>query len=249
MKKLFVVIGVTFVLLSCNKEAEIKPQLSTSSTSANAYRKAAKTDEQELQTLIRIWTEWALSGPFAEAPFNDPDGSWQDDNQPYGSGVFMLANAFSPELVERTVTISLSQYQYIFVNLVGTTAYYSPCETTFLPHGKQSQESYFQSQIKETANGPRELILTWNGVSLLSNKEKDVRANSGVWSFDLHSDYTGCTEEGLDIVYSDGFWAKIPIPQIPGEYELVIGGDLSSNRKNDKFTFSNIIEYTIHVVD
>jgi hypothetical protein len=113
-------------------------------------------------------------------------------------------------------------------------------------HWQQLHKSFFQSIIKESANGPRELILTWDGVSLLSKKEKDVRANSGVWSFNLHSDYTGCIE-GLDTVYSDGFWAKIPLTL--GLHTLIIGGDLSSSRKNQKFTFSNIVKYTIEVVE
>ena len=246
MKKLFVVIGVTFVLLSCNKEAEIKPQLSTSSTSANAYRKAAKTDDQELQTLIRAWAEWVYSRHISVAPFLDPTGDLQLLDQPYSSNVFMLAGGFSPELVERTVTISLSQYQYVFVPLVVITGLYDTCEPTVDPN---NPKAFFQGQFKEAFNGPRELTLEWDGASLLSTKQKDARANSGVWTFHVDPSYyenaTSCSETSISTAYADGYWAKIPLTL--GTHTLKVGGNFDLRRF--KFEFSNMVEYTIHVVD
>src|SRR4028118_687120 len=112
MKKLFAIIGAAFILLSCNKEAGIKPQPSSSAISDNAARKAAKVDDQELQTLVRKWNEWVFTRDFSVAPFFDTDGSLQYLDQPYESGVFMLAPGVSPEPVNRTVTISLSEYQF-----------------------------------------------------------------------------------------------------------------------------------------
>jgi hypothetical protein len=242
MKKLFVIIGAAFVLLSCNKEAGVKPQPSSSAISDNAARKAAKADDRELQTLIRAWSEWVYSRPFSVAPFTDTDGSLQYLNQPFSEGVFMLAGGSSPELVKRTVTISLDDYQFVFVPLVVITVLDGLCDPSFGPHGGQNPKAFFQSLIKKAFNGPRELTLDWDGNSLLSTKKKDTRANSGVWEFYAHPDYTGCTE-GLTSAYADGFFAKIPLTL--GTHTLTVGGNLDFRGTSEEF--SNMVEYTIIV--
>jgi hypothetical protein len=247
MKKLFVVIGATLVLLSCSKEAEITPQQSLSATSASAYRKAAKADNQEFQTLIRKWTEWAYGRPLSEAPFNDPNGSWQGIAQPYSNGIFMLAGAAVPDLIERTVTIRLSQYQYIFVPLVVVSAFGNECIPFSMPHGGQKPEAFFQSILKSGFNGPKELSLVWDGASLLSTKQKDTRANSGVWSVTTPpflAEFYPCAEGTLGLAYSDGYWAKIPLTL--GTHTLTVGGNFESGKL--KWDFSNIVEYTIYVI-
>jgi hypothetical protein len=234
---------VMLMIASCQK-SEVVPQQSSLPTSGIAPDKAARRGSEEVQTLIRKWAEWVYGRSFSVAPYNDPDGSLQYAAQPYASGIFMLAGGSSPEPVNRTVTISLSQYQYVFVGLVTITGLDGLCDPTFGPHGGQSHEAFFQSFIKEAFNGPKDLSLLWDGASLLSTKQKDARANSGAWSFYAHPDYTGCTE-GLTTAYADGYWAKIPLT--PGTHTLTVGGNLDFRRFKDEF--SSIVNYTIHVVE
>jgi len=247
MKKVFVVIVVVFIHLSCNKEFELKQEQSTKlSTSGAAQLKAAKQDNEELQTLVRAWAEWVYGRDFSVAPFNDPDGSLQYLDQPYSSGIFMLGGGSSEEPVNRTVTISLSKYQYVFVPLVVITITNDHCDPSFEPHGGQKPLAFYQSYIKEAFNGPKDLTLLWDGASLLSTKQKDARVNSGVWDFSVAPSYkNGCADApALSTAYADGFWAKIPLTL--GTHTLVVGGNLTFRR--EKFEFANIVNYTINVV-
>jgi hypothetical protein len=154
----------------------------------------------------------------------------------------MLGPGSSPEPIYRTVTISLSQYQYVFTPLVGRTAFSGPCDPTFGPKGGQTYQAFFQTVFKESLNGPSDLILLWDGTSLLSKNPNQLRANSGVWSFTVHPDYSGC-ETSSTTVYADGYWAKVPLTL--GTHTLTVGGAIDA--KKEKFTFSSIITYTLIV--
>jgi hypothetical protein len=241
--------GILLMLLiaACQK-SEIAPESSSLPTSGTASSKAARQGSEEVQTLIRKWTEWAYGRPLSEAPFNDPDGSWQNIDQPYSNGIFMLAGGSVPDLIERTVTISLSKYQYIFVPLVVVSVFSNECIPGSMPHGGQKPEAFFQSLIKSGFNGPKALSLIWDGASLLSTKQKDARANSGVWNFTTPTflvEFYPCAEGSLGMAYSDGYWAKIPLT--PGTHTLSVGGNFNSGKL--KWNFSNIVNYTIHVVE
>ncbi len=177
------------------------------------------------------------------APFLDPDGSLQNLSQPYSQGVFMLAGGSSEDLVKRTVTINLNQYQYVFVPLVVLTVLLNECNPDFGPKGGQTLEAFFRSQFKSAFNGPQELTLKLDGTSILPTKEKDARANSGVWTFAFHPSISGCATTSA--VHSEGFWAKVPLSL--GTHTLTVGGSLAVKKKYD-FEFSNIVEYTIVVV-
>jgi hypothetical protein len=241
--------GILMMLLiaSCQK-SEVMPEQSANRTSNDVSNKAARQASTEVQTLIRKWTEWAYGRPLSEAPFNDPDGSWQDISQPYSNGVFMLAGGSVPDLIERTVTISLSKYQYIFVPLVVISVFSNECIPGSMPHGGQKPEAFFQSLVKSGFNGPKDLSLVWDSASLLSTKQKDARVNSGVWSFTTPSflaEFYPCAEGTLGMAYSDGYWAKIPLTL--GTHTLSVGGNFDSGKL--KFDFSNNVEYTIHVVE
>ncbi|QMU30573.1 hypothetical protein [Adhaeribacter radiodurans] len=246
MKKLFVVIGAAFILLSCDKEAVVEPKQSLVSTSADI--RTAKVNKQEIQTLIRSWAEWVYGRNSSVAPFLDPNGSLQDLNQPFTSGVFMLGGGSSPEPVTRTVTISLSQYQFVFVPLVVLTGFFNQCIPGSYPN---NPEAYFQSQFKEGLNGPKDLTLLWDDVSLLSTKQKDARTNSGLFNFHVDPSYffesNQCLEDfkSLSVVYADGYWAKIPLTL--GTHTLTVGGNFDLRRF--KYEFSNMVNYTIHVVE
>lgn len=238
-------LGILVMLLiaSCQK-SEVVPEQSENPVSSDVSNKAVRKASEELQTLIRSWAEWVYGRPFSVAPFTDPNGSLQYLDQPFPDGIFMLAGGFSPEPVNRTVTISLSEYQYVFVPLVVITVLDASCDPSFGPKGGQNPEAFFQSLIKEAFNGPKDLSLLWDGTSLLSTKQKDRRANSGVWSFYAHPDYTGC-EEGITTAYADGYWAKIPLTL--GTHTLTVGGNLDLRRFKEEF--SNLVNYTIHVVE
>lgn len=247
MKKLIIVIGAAFILLSCSTESVVEPQQIPGNISAKASRKTAKVDNEETQTLIRKWVEWVYGRDISVAPFLDPDGSLQYLDQPYSSGVFLLGGGSSPEPVNRTVTISLSQYQYVFVPLVVITGFYDQCDPAFDPN---NPKAYFQSQFKEAFNGPKDLSLLWDGVSLLSTKQKDARANSGVFKFYADPSYsqgpvTPCSETAISTAYADGFWAKIPLTL--GTHTLIVEGNLDLRRY--KFEFSNIVNYTLHIIE
>ncbi|QHT67375.1 hypothetical protein GXP67_12380 [Rhodocytophaga rosea] len=240
MKTTYLLCILTMLLITSCQKSEVAPEQSSLSTLA----KAARRGNDEIQTLIRAWNEWVFTRPFSVAPFNDPTGEFQYLDQPYSSGIFMLGPGASPDPIYRTVTISLSQYQYVFTPLVGRTAYAGPCDPTSGPKGGQTFEAYFQIALKESLNGPSGLILSWDGVSLLSKNPNELRANSGVWSFTVHPDYSGC-ETPSTTVYADGYWAKMPLTL--GTHTLIVGGAIDA--KKEKFTFSSIVTYTIHVIE
>ncbi len=181
------------------------------------------------------------------APFLDPDGSLQYLDQPYASGVFLLGGGFSSQTVNRTVTISLIEYQYVFVPLVVITGFYDQCDPSFDPN---NPKAYFQGQFKEAFNGHKDLTLLWDGASLLSTKQKDARANSGVFKFYADVSYsqgpiTPCSETAISTAYADGYWAKIPLTL--GTHTLTVGGNFDLRRF--KFEFSNMIHYTLIVIE
>lgn len=246
MKKVFVVIAMIFFQLGCNKQSALKQEQPTKlSTSSTASFKVAKQEYEQFQTLIRSWVQWVFGRDYSLAPFNDPDGSLQYLDQPYASGVFMLGGGSSEEAVTRTVTISLSSYQYIFVPLVNVTFLNDHCDPSFEPHGGQSAESFYQSLIKTAFNGPKDLTLLWDGASLLSTKQKDARVNSGAWDISVASSYKNCADGSpLSTAYADGFWAKIPLTL--GTHHLIVGGNVVFRRYKSEFT--NIVNYTINVV-
>lgn len=234
---------IMVVIPSCQK-SEVVPKQNSLLNTTTPTSKAARVNNQELQTLIRKWTEWVYSRDISVAPFNDPTGDLQQIAQPYTSEVFMLAGSSSSEPVDRVVTISLSDYQYVFVPLVVISVFYNQCDPSFGPKGGQNPEAFFQSLVKEGLNGPKALTLMWDGASLLPTKQKEVRANSGVWNFAVASSYiNSCAAYPLSSAYSDGYWAKIPLT--PGTHTLTVGGNFDSGKL--KFSFSNIVNYTIHV--
>ena len=250
MKKLIAIIGAAFTLLSCDKDAVVEPQQSLVLTSVTADSKVAKATNQELQTLIRQLNEWIFTRDIAVAPFFDINGSLQYLDQPNESGVFMLAPGDSPLPVNRTVTISLSQYQYVFIPLVGITFIYSPCDPNSGRQGNQTLESLFISSIKEPLNGPAELTLKLDGVSILPKKQKDLRANSGAWSFAVHPSWTIPCDEATT-TYSDGYWAKVKVPLTIGPHTLLVGGGIEGAKldieEKGKSSFSSMVNYTLIV--
>ena len=262
MKKLLVVIGAAFTLLSCDKEAVVEPQQSLViaknavvksqqslvNTSVNADSKAAKASNQEFQTLIRKWNEWIFKIDIEVSPFFDTIGNLQYLAQPYASGVFMLAPGVSPDPVVRIVTISLRQYQYVFIPLVGTVFIYSPCDPNSGRQGNQTLESLFIRTIKEPLNGPAKLTLLLDGVSILPKNQNDLRANSGAWSFDVHPSWTiPCAK--ATTTYADGYWAKVPLTI--GTHTLLVGGEIEGAKldieQKGKSSFSSMVSYTLFV--
>jgi hypothetical protein len=245
MKKLLFAASLVFFLQSCQKEIATKQETESTTVMADASPSTARKTSSEFQTYIRKWIEWIFTRDISLAPYNDPDGSLQYLGQPYSSGVFMLAGGSSPDPVDRTVEISLSQYQYIFVPLVNFFAFYDICDPNFAPNGGQNPAAFFNSLITKTLNGPRELTLLWDGNSLLSTKQKDERGSSGVWEFKIDPSWNnGCTDAVTSTFYADGYWAKIPLTL--GTHTLVVGGNL--NYRHPKAEFANLVNYTINVV-
>jgi hypothetical protein len=245
MKKLIFIASVALFFASCQKEMSTKQDAVASSNKNSLVR---STNERKtspaLQSLTQDWMKWVFSRPVSVSPFSDNDGSLQSLGQPYQSGVFMLAGGSGPDLISRTVTISLSQYQSVFVPLVNIYNYFDDCDRSFAPKNGQNPLAYNQSLINEAFNGPRELTLLWDGVSLLSTKQKDQRANSGIFDFTIDpSWHDGCFAPTTTF-YVDGYWALIPLTI--GTHQLIVGGDF--NLRKLKWEFSNLVYYTINVV-
>ncbi len=204
MKKLLGAIAIPLFLSSCQKNVETTQPANLSLKASSTYvNKEVKELNADWQTLVRKWNEWAFGRDISVAPFLDPDGSLQNLSQPYSQGVFMLAGGSSEDLVKRTVTINLNQYQYVFVPLVVLTVLLNECNPDFGPKGGQTLEAFFRSQFKSAFNGPQELTLKLDGTSILPTKEKDARANSGVWTFAFHPSISGCATTSA--VHSEGF--------------------------------------------
>jgi hypothetical protein len=243
MKKLIVVIIAAFVYASCTKEeVELQqkpsPALSTASTNSNT---AARGLRKEFPTLIRKWTEWVYGRNANISPVNDKNGKLQNLAQPYSCGIFMLAGSSSQDRVNRKVTIRLSHYQYVFVPLVSINAFYDNCSGDFKPGEHESAEHFFQEQLKPFLKGSHDLILTWDGPSLLPKNKEDLRYNSGVFEFHVDPSFNGCpqgTTATTSTNYTDGYWAKVKLTR--GHHTLTIGGKLGP--------FSNTVIYTIHII-
>jgi hypothetical protein len=243
MKKIILYASALLFFASCQKEMATNQDPQTVSNASVADRNARKANT-ELQTYIQAWMRWILARPAAVAPFTDPDGSLQSLDQPYSSGVFMLAGGSGPDPVNRTVTISLSQYQTLFVPLVNIFAFSDVCDPSFAPKGGQNPEAFFKSLLTEAFNGPKELTLLWDNTSILSTKQKDLRANSGVFSFTVDPSWNNGCIAPTSTHYTDGYWALIPLTL--GEHQLVIGGNFNLRRM--KWEFSNLVYYTINVI-
>ncbi|CAN5793234.1 hypothetical protein BH10BAC3_BH10BAC3_23730 [soil metagenome] len=237
---LCITLGFSVLLLQgCRKENAnsgtcIEGNLSTNRTNT-AGPKAALS---ETQILIRKWIEWVVSRDYDLVPWDDATGDKQYAAQPYANGTMLLAGGGSPDLVYRAITIDLNQYQQIFIPVVNVFNYWSDC---FPGHPEKNVPNGGLSHyLTEPLNGKRTLILSWDGNSLLPDKLKDLRENSGFWEAPVHPSWTnGCISSSTTF-YADGFWAKIPLT--PGVHNLEVAGDLDF-----KEPFSNHVIYTITV--
>lgn len=248
MKKFLQLSAVVILFAHCQKEVDTTQTrpLITDLTSAAKTTASEKQNNSILQSLIRQWTEWVYTQNAATSPVYDPDGSWQSQSQPSASGVFMLAGSSSTEPTNRSLTISLRQYQYIFVPLVNLSAWYDACDPSFGPKDHQSPENFFKKIMNDAFNGNKnELTLLWDNTSLLSTNQISLRNNSGAWDFPIDPSWNGgCTAAGSSTFYSDGFWAMIPLTL--GTHTLTGGGSFAI--KKFSFDFSNQVTYTIQVV-
>ena len=246
MKKPFIFFGsillLSMVFFSCNKEtattgSDPDPIVSTS------QRSMSKVVPTGTQLLVRKWTEWVFTRDINLAPYDDATGAKQYLGQPYTSGTMMLAGGNSPDLVSRAITINIGQYQSVFIPLINYFNYWNDCypgnPVNNVPTGALS------SVITEALNGQRTLTLKWDGVSLLPEKLKDLRANSDFWEAPVHSSWDGGCVATSTTFYTDGFWAKVPLTL--GVHTLEIAGD--SDLRRFKSPFSNHVIYTITVVN
>ena len=94
---------------------------------ANLKLESAKVALSETQTLIRKWIEWVATRDYDLRPWDDATGAKQYAAQPYANGTMLLAGGGSPDLENREITISLNQYQYIFIPVVNVFNYWSDC--------------------------------------------------------------------------------------------------------------------------
>lgn len=247
MKKILFVAITTLILTSCKKE-NIPSDLTPANSDASAAHKSSAKKEVKFQfpTLIRDWTRWIYANGREISPLNDEDGSRQAAFQPYQNGIFFLAGGGTAANYNREITISLSQYQYIFVPLINLTAWYDECDPDFAPRKNQTAENFFKKIVNDAFNGNKnQLTLLWDGSSRLSTNQISLRSNSGVFSFNIHPSWNGeCISPSPSTFYTDGFWDLIKLSL--GNHTLVIGG--SATIKKFDAAFSNSVTYTIHVV-
>lgn len=251
MKQIFIAASLALLFTSCKKQS-LPAQASTAQIGKiSAVAKTAKNDAKktfsETQLLIQQMTQWAYGKPVSQWPNYDPDGHLQDLGQCSSCGVYFLAGGnFENPYYTRNVTIDLAKYQYIFTGFVSLSSWYDNCDMSTAPKNGQDPEAYFRSIFAEALNGKRDLSLTWDGQDLLSSKQQDYRANSGVFQFAVDpSFYTGCTAE-TSTWYTDGYFVKLPLTL--GQHTLVIGGNFDLKKKFDISAF-DLVTYHINVID
>ncbi len=217
---------------------------SANSSDLNAKLRSSKVALTETQILIRKWVEWVFTRDVSLLPWDDATGEKQYAGQPYAEGTMMLAGGGSPDLARREITIDIDQYQYVFIPIVNVMNRVNDCYQDHPTNGNVPAGS-LRSPITEALNGKRTLILNWDGNSLLPNKLKDLRENSGFWEFSINSSWDDGCAASSNTFYADGFWTKIPLTV--GVHQLEVGGDLNFNKF--KFEFSNHVIYTINVTN
>ena len=241
---------LVLMLWSCSKK-ETLDTLKQTETTAQAFKKsvavsqlAARPTATETQSLIRKYNEWFLGRDISLYPFDDETGAKQYAAQPFSSGTMFLATGAGPGLQTRNVTIQYSQYQNIFLGLLGLTSWVNDCPpTSFLPNNKYPF-GWFNSSTSGAFNPHNSaLTLMWNGNSILPQKVADLQGNSGTWSFLLHPSWPGSCENP-SLLYADGLHALLPLSL--GTHHLEVSG--SAYYPIYKFTFSYHVIYNINVV-
>jgi hypothetical protein len=233
---------MTLTQFGCNKandcgDARVPVSSSVSSTITS---KAVLTGTQ---ALIRQWMEWAFTRDVSLAPWDDATGARQYLNQPNSSGTMLLAGGASPALVNRQLTISLAQYQEVFIPIVNSFVYWNDCYPG--PPYNTVPTGELVAALSEGLNGKRDITLNWDGVSLLPAKLKNLRENSGFWIVPVHPSWDGGCVASSTTAYADGFWAKVPLTT--GVHTLEVAGD--SDYRQYKSAFSNHVMYTITVTN
>ncbi len=238
-----------FVFISCQKQElsdeRIPENNSTavSKTSGSSIAVAARPTPAATQTLIRLYTEWWLKRDIAVAPFDDATGAKQYAAQPLSSGTMMLASGFGPDIQQRTVTISLSQYQKIFISPLGLSNADNDCNDENSPSNGNFPYGIFKSNSAPAFNSNNaNLVITWNGTSIVPSNIQDARYNSGFWEFYVHPSWTGCTDFS-SITYVDGFFFLIPLTV--GTHTFDVFASAYYPYFHD--TFSNHVIYTLNV--
>ncbi len=238
-----------FVFISCQKQELSDEQIpdinstaaSKSSGSSNVI--AAKQTSAATQTLIRLYTEWWLKRDITEDPFDDATGTKQYASQPLSSGTMMLAPGFGPDLQQRTVNISLSQYQKIFIGPLTLTYFDDDCNDEDSPNNGNIAHGLFKSISAPAFNSHHSnLVVTWDGTSIVPSNIQNARDNSGFWEFYAHPSWTGCTDFST-MTYADGFFFLVPLTVGTHNLDMYASAYFPSFH----FTFSNHVIYTLNV--
>ncbi len=239
-----------FVFISCQKQDLSDESIpdnnsaAASKTSGSNIVAASRQTPAATQNLIRLYSEWWLKRDISVVPFDDATGAKQYAAQPLSSGTMMLASGFnSPDIQHRTVTISLSQYQKVFISPLGFTSYDNDCNDENSPSNGNIPYGVFISNSAPAFNSHNaNLIITWDGTSIVPSNIQNARGNSGFWEFYFHSSWTGCTDFST-MTYADGFFFLVPLTV--GSHTL----DVYASTYYPYFheNFSNHVIYTLNV--
>lgn len=236
--------------LSCQKQELSGEQITdnnstqASKTSGSSIGVAARPTPAATQNLIRLYTEWWIKRDISLDPFDDATGAKQYAAQPLSSGTMMLASGFGPDLQQRSVNISLSQYQKIFIGPLGLTYYDNDCNDEISPNNGNIAHGLFKSISAPAFNSHNaNMTVTLDGVSLVPSNIQNARGNSGFWESYAHSSWIGCSDFST-MTYADGFYFLVPLSL--GSHTLNINA--SAYYPYFHFTFSNHVIYTLNII-
>src|SRR5688572_6494964 len=152
--------GIGMVMQGCKKDMISKDTITDSNSEVNKSA-TFKMEPTSGELLVRQWMEWVFTRDMSLDPNSDATGAKQYADQPFSTGIMMLAGANTEELVTRNITIDIDQYQKIFIPIMYILSWTNSCYTPTPSNGNVPFGNN-NSLVSQALNGNRTVILKWD---------------------------------------------------------------------------------------
>lgn len=245
MKKIKILLALTlFVAMACEKQNAVPRQSKQSSKNA----RTAGINDVELvpidgtanghsyKSLMETTFKWAMASPRSNDPFNDPDGSIAQNEQPLNNTTILLGS-YTYDLT-RNITISQDKYVYFPITMWYNWLFEGPYCYREQIKNPIARNLNFNSGNKYL-NGRNDFTLLIDGQPITDDLSR-FRSNTGLFAAYIHPEQNN---ESLDCVSVDNIascWVdanhllfKLPL----GQHKLVLEGTFTGNKYPFKFTW------------
>lgn len=231
---------------SCSNPVDESEELITKSGKLNAN----VVSDPQLKSLAEDWLRWVASFPVSDIPWEDQTGEQQMKNQPFASGIFLLAGGGGMGF-NRTVNIPAG-YTQVFIPMANLFTWYAACDPSTVPPDDVSGEEWL-GYVSYWLNNPVTMKCRLNNQNMIKDNFRYYRAQTSAITVDTNTrwgvewGYGECGSDGenFDAVFlGDGYWILVNLPV--NNCTLEIQGGINFYQHGGKGgVFKNSVFYSI----